>query len=105
MCVGPGAGARCAARRKLVEHAARLASMLLGGANSTFGSRLPCKALLPPTSARALAQVHRPVDAQHFAVELRICVQPQAAALGEHDARDGWRRRANALQLGQHARV
>ncbi|MDT4845062.1 hypothetical protein FQZ97_790370 [compost metagenome] len=48
-----------------------------------------------------LGQVHRPVQAQGFAVHVLHVVQPQAAALGEHDARDG-RALVFALELRQH---
>ena len=43
----------------------------------------------------------RPVEPEHVAIEVRHGVEPQRAALGEHDAGDDFTRLA-ALQAGQH---
>jgi hypothetical protein len=51
-----------------------------------LGSRLPCKATLSPTAARARPRLHRPVQADHVGAAGGDLVQPQAAALGEDDA-------------------
>jgi hypothetical protein len=70
---------------------------------------LPCSALpgpptSPPTKLARLAQVHGPVQAQHLAVQRLHVLQPQAAALGEDDARHDLAVHAGAFELRQHAR-
>jgi hypothetical protein len=49
---------------------------------------LPCRATLVTDAAAGLAQVRRPVQADHVSAGGGDLVQPQAAALGEHDGRD-----------------
>jgi hypothetical protein len=66
-----------------------------GVPNSAFGSKFPCSALpgppaAPPTWARALAEVHRPVQPSTSQSSGRHIVQPQAAALVNTRRGTGW---------------
>jgi hypothetical protein len=112
MCVGTRtwsgspAGA-CGVSEALQHLRASSAWIWAGLANSTFGSMLPCRPCPArpgrPSSPR-LGQIDRPVQAQHLAVELAHLAQPQAAALGEDDARDHRHRRGFALELASTRR-
>ena len=61
-----------------------------GGANSTAGSRLPCRATRAADPLARAAQVDRPVEPDRIGAAGGDLFEPQAAALGEDD--DGYAR-------------
>ena len=80
MCPGAGPAARTMAEASRATVA--------GSVSRTSGSRLPCSATRAPTAARARADVDGPVESHAVRAARRDLVEPRAAALREHDARD-----------------
>ena len=76
---------------KTVKHPMHFFLNLGGGCKQDIGVDVALQRFARPIHRAAhhlarTAQVHGPVKAQHFAVELAHLFKPQTAALGEHNA-------------------
>ncbi|MEY3637421.1 MAG: hypothetical protein RIR68_554, partial [Pseudomonadota bacterium] len=85
---GAGGGPVGVRRAKAVQHAVHLGRDLRGWRKQDVGvdvalQRFAGAADFAAHESPGTAQVHRPVQAQHIAVQARHLGQPQAAAFGE----------------------
>ena len=104
MWVGPVPQPLCG-RAKGVQHLDHFGFNLRRWGKQHVGVQIALQGLAATRNGAGFGQVHCPVQAQHVAVELFHFVQPQAAALGEHNAGNAWRRCQSLCSCASTRRV